>query len=208
MLLSSLVYDLNAQVETLSREALDAQSLLFGSDSLAIPNNQWKAEVQQMFETLLARTQITARYIARGDPAQQLPGHTLFGGPGWEGMCTLYKFKSLGWKNISVAGFLGEFLVGVLVFFVGITREDEELWIERPVRSLVKSRIGRLCADGWNKMGERWGEYAPIVGSWMCSAAGGFWWAACGGVKLCWQGVVAIWTWLYSLSTKQSRVGA
>ena len=55
MLYFSLLPDLEMQLGYLMAEALDAQSLLSGSTSSDIPNDQWKAEARQMFESLLAR---------------------------------------------------------------------------------------------------------------------------------------------------------
>ena len=38
--------------------------------------------------------------------------------------------------------------------FVGITRENKELWVEELVRHIAESRLSRLCASGLIKMGE------------------------------------------------------
>lgn len=66
-----------------------------------------------MFESLLPRTQINARNIARGAPGEELPDQNNILDPAWRELCTRYKFRSIGWKNISVSRFLAEFLTRV-----------------------------------------------------------------------------------------------
>jgi hypothetical protein len=161
MLFFSLLPNLEEQLGYLKAEALDAQSLLSGSSSSALTNEQWKAEARQIFESLLARTQITARNIARGVVGQELPGQRDLMRPELQGMCSRYKFRATGWKNISVSRFLCEFIAGLLVCVLGITRENKELWVEEPVRQIAKSRLGRLLASGLIKIGEICPEYGP-----------------------------------------------
>jgi hypothetical protein len=78
-----------------------------------------------------------------------------------QGTCTRYKFRTIGWKNISVSRFLAEFFVRLVVCIVGVTRENEELWVEEPVRRVAKSGLGRLCASGPMKLGEACADYGP-----------------------------------------------
>ncbi|KIY03497.1 uncharacterized protein Z520_00188 [Fonsecaea multimorphosa CBS 102226] len=149
MLYFSLLPDLEAQLSYLLTESLEAQSLLSGTTSSALSPTQWKIETRQMFESLLARTQITARNIARGVPgAEDLPGQHDLMLPAWRGMCTRYKFRATGWRNISVSWFLAEFFAGLLVCVLGIAREDGELWLEEPVRRLAKTTVGKWCLLG------------------------------------------------------------
>jgi hypothetical protein len=129
--------------------ALDASSKLVGSRSLQLPPEQWKVEVERFFATNLARIQIDARNIARGMPdvdesdvselSDIIPA-------GVQGMCEMYKFKSIGWKNVNVYGFLGSLGAGLIVLVCSITREEDEeedeeekLWIERPLKTVFKS---------------------------------------------------------------------
>lgn len=58
-------------------------------------------------------------------------------------LCTMYKFKSTGWRNISAIGFLGAIAVGSIVLFLGMTtenEENEELRIEGYYRTLRNVR--------------------------------------------------------------------
>lgn len=179
MLYFSLLPNLKDQLGYLHAEALDAQSLLSGSTSSEISNSQWKVEARQMFESLLARTQIMARNITRGVPGEKLPGQKNLMKPAWQGMCTRYKFWTIGWKNISVSRFLVEFFVGLVVCVVGITRENEELWVEEPVRRMAKSGLGRLCASGLMKLGEACADYGPKAWKRLCSMASRCWLVIC-----------------------------
>ncbi|KAJ9612937.1 hypothetical protein H2200_002878 [Cladophialophora chaetospira] len=113
MLYFSLLSDLEEQLRFLLTESLDAQSLLSGTTSAPLSPTQWKVETRQMFEALLARTQINARNIARGVPGgEELPDQRDLMQPAWRGVCTRYKFRAVGWKNISVSRFLAEFFAG------------------------------------------------------------------------------------------------
>jgi hypothetical protein len=139
-----------------STSALDAQSKLFGANSLPLPREQWKVEAQRLFEASLAMVQITARDIARG-PRNILPGriNLMERTPIYWGMCNIYKFRSTGWKNINVAGFLGLIGLGLLLMLLSVTREEEELWIEKPLEKVLNTRlvlrVRRGCADAVGK---------------------------------------------------------
>jgi len=150
-------------------------------------NSQWKVEARQIFEQLLARTQITARNIARGVPGEELPDPKDLMKPAWQGMCTRYKIRSVGWTNISVSRFLGEFFAGLLLWVVGITRENKELWIEQPVRRMAKSRLGKLCGSRLNNLCKVCSEYGPRAWRGVCSVAIWCWSRVCGLAKTCWK---------------------
>ena len=191
MLYFSLLLDLSEQLSFMMAEALDAQSLVSGSTSAYIPNDQWKAETRQIFESLLARSQITARNIARGVPGRQLHGQRDLMKPAYQGMCTRYKFRSIGWKNISVAHFLAEFLLGLLFCFIGITREDKELWVERPVKRFVRSKFWGHCATGLSRVKDWWVTHVPKPWQGMCSIATSGWTAIRDAASMCWRDMKA-----------------
>jgi hypothetical protein len=80
-----------------------------------------------MFRTSLAQVQIYARNIARGNP--NVPAwsiNLLDKYPQIRGICNIYKFKSTGWRNISVSGFLGAIGIGLLALFLGRMTGSEE----------------------------------------------------------------------------------
>jgi hypothetical protein len=206
MLYFSLFSELGKQLVFMGAEVLDAQSLLSAGTSAQIPNNQWKAEARQMFETVLARSQILARNIARGVPGEELPGQEIVMRPNWQGMYTRYKFRSVGWKNISVSCFLAEFFASLLVCVIGITREDEELWIEKPARRIAESRLGRLCASGITKLGQACADHAPTAWKQLCSVPGCCWSMICDLGKGCadhaptaWKQLCSIADWCWSV---------
>lgn len=196
LLYFSLIPDLHVQLGYLQAEALDAQSLLSGSTSSKLSDSQWKAEARQMFESLLARTQITARNIARGVPGEELPGQESLMKPEYQGMCTRYKFRTIGWKNVSVSRFLAEFFAGLMVFVVGITKENRELWVEEPVRRIAKSRVGKLCASGMMVLGAVCAEYGPRARKTLCSIAGWCWLGIYHVGRRCWDGIATGVAWV------------
>lgn len=140
MLLYSLLPSIDEELRFLAAESLDAQSLLFDYHSSHIPADQWKNEVRGLFETLLARTQIQTRNIARGVPGKNPPKLQNMLRPAHEGMCKQYKFQAVGWKNISFWRFFAEFVAGLMVCFIGIRRKDGRLWVESPFWRFVRSR--------------------------------------------------------------------
>ena len=175
ILYHSLALDLEWQVQFLGAESLNAPSLVTSYTSLSIPHDQWKAEVRQMFETLLAFTQKMTRNIARGTPGRQHPNSITTVPPSLRGICTRYKFRSTGWKNISVLGFLADFLAGLIVCSVGITRDNKELWVEKHVKQALKTRVGMFCTDALVKTGNCIAWVARGVWSGVCSICTWYW---------------------------------
>jgi hypothetical protein len=207
LLFFSLIPQLEHQLYFLQAEALQAQSLSSGSISAQLPNGQWKVEVQHMFESLLARIQITARNMARGARGAKLPHQRNMMKSEWRGMCTRYKFRAIGWKNISVSHFLTEFLLGLLICFLGITTEDKKLWVERPAKWIVRSRFGQARAAEASKLKEWWVDYAPSIWRCVCSSARTCWEATCNISRVCWQGVQDVVTLLRDHWSKGRRRG-
>jgi hypothetical protein len=111
--------------------ALDAQSKLVQKSSLPLAAEQWEVEVQQLFETSLARIQIEAWTIARGTGTADLPGLDILDNPDlpFREMCRLFKFRSVGWKNINVSG-VAFCVVGGLLVIICSVKKEEQLWIE------------------------------------------------------------------------------
>jgi hypothetical protein len=120
-------------------EVLDAKPKLRGSTSLALAHEQWKVEARDLFEASLARIQIAARSLARGNP-KRLPGLADVMDPRYRGACNTYKFKSTGWQNVWVFGYLGAIFGSLLIIMIGIPKENEELWIEAPYKRVAESR--------------------------------------------------------------------
>jgi hypothetical protein len=145
--LSALRSNAGASLDYRRAEGLDAASKLAGEGdlSLALDTEQWKVEVTQLFQTSLARIQIEARNIARGNPNTPTSYsinlmETL---PNLLELCNMYKFKTIGWRNISVSGFLGAIIAGLMVLFLGRTtgseENEDELRIEEYCKTLSES---------------------------------------------------------------------
>jgi hypothetical protein len=142
-------------------EALDAQTKIVAGCSLQLALEHWKIEVQQLFNTSLARIQIDARNIARGPPSGNANGLRSFMRPYYSGICRMYKFNSIGWRNVSVSAFMWAISAGLLVIILGVQRKDEQLWIEGPGTKAfeysarkwhkhLQPRVTTLSGNGWN----------------------------------------------------------
>lgn len=88
-------------IELRGGNALDAQTKLDIWFSLPLEREQWKVEAQNLFTASLARAQIDLRDYAQGSAAHEagFEDNTL---PEFRDFCRRYKFKTVGWTNISV----------------------------------------------------------------------------------------------------------
>ena len=93
-----------------------------------LPLDQWKAEARRWFETSLARIQFNVLAISRGIDnerdfcTQPIP-------PQLRGLCSMTKFKSVGWRNVSVWGLFGLLFFSAGVSLASVKTETEELWL-------------------------------------------------------------------------------
>lgn len=154
MLFWSLLYsNMGFAMQYRAAGALDAQTKLVAGVSLQLALEQWKIEVLQLFRTSLARIQIDARNIARGPPSGNTEGLQSFMHPLYEGMCRMYKFNSIGWRNVTVSAFLWAIGAGLLFIILGLHGEDEELWIEGLVTAFKHglpqgTTLSKRCREG------------------------------------------------------------
>jgi hypothetical protein len=119
--------------------ALRATSMLSGAFSLTLDKEQWKVEARQLFETSLARIQITARDIARGNPATPDYGkiNMIDSNPWLKSLCDMYIFNPRGWSNLSVVTLFSVFVAGIIFVILGQTTKDgKKLKIEGYYRAL------------------------------------------------------------------------
>jgi hypothetical protein len=130
-------------------EGLDAQTKIVGSYSLQLALEQWKIEVHELFKTSLARIQVDARNIARGPPSGHAEGLRSLMRPFYQGICRMYKFNSIGWRNVSVSGFMVAIGVSLLIIIASIPGRDEQLWFEGPLQKLRGIKIIEFCAGKW-----------------------------------------------------------
>jgi hypothetical protein len=101
--------------------------------------------VQQLFETSLSRVQIHARNTARGIPeAADLPDRTELWNPKRLIICAIYKFKSTGWKNISVSGLWGAVSAAIVTMLLSTECGEGDLLIEKLLPKLMRSKAVTL----------------------------------------------------------------
>lgn len=161
--------------------ALDAQSKLVGIRSLSLPIEQWKVEVQQLFETSLARIQIDARNMARGaSGSANLPGRRQLLDLRSLGVCNQYKFRSTGWKNINVFGFLAAVFAAIAMMLLSVPRGEEgELWVEEPLSAFARARVvislKHYIVIGYKACKSGLSDFIKITAVWMKEAWKGTW---------------------------------
>ena len=105
---------------------------------LDLPDDQWKIEVNRWFEASLARIQANVLDIMRGTGAYSDDDHEDYEGipPHLRGICQMGKFRSVGWRNVSVWGFLGIILLVAAVTLASNESQDGTLWIQEGARRL------------------------------------------------------------------------
>jgi hypothetical protein len=115
----------------LGGSALDAHSKLLSNLSLPISlplaTEQWKVEARRLFEGSLARIQIDLRDYIRGAAADQ-SGFANHIDSAYEDMCSSYKFRTVGWKNVNLWGLRLLLVLALTVYFLSFetTRFSEE----------------------------------------------------------------------------------
>lgn len=93
-----------------------------------LPPDQWKAEARQLFETSLAQIQYAVLNTVRGRNESSNPGLESIP-PRFRGLCKMGKFKSVGWRNVSVWGFSGLLSFAASVSLASVKTEEQELWL-------------------------------------------------------------------------------
>jgi len=58
--------------------------------------------------------------------------------PEYRGMCKMGKFRSVGWRNMSVVGFLGLLFLASMVTLASIRAENGDLWITLCLMALIR----------------------------------------------------------------------
>ena len=111
------------------REEPEAGSHCFYFECENFPMDQWKAEARRLFERSLARLQINLLNIVRGTPTY----HKKFGERAeladYSDICAMGKFKSVGWRNVSVIGLFGLLFLPIGISLASIRSEDGQLWL-------------------------------------------------------------------------------
>ncbi|KAL8783281.1 MAG: hypothetical protein Q9213_004715 [Squamulea squamosa] len=148
---------------------------------------RWEDEVRYLFRSSLAQIQYNVLDTVRGTytkTIEQIPREpydlkerkSILGvedgpdiPPGFEGICSMVKFNSVGWRNVSVWGFLGLlFLAGGISLGSCRTEEEKLLLVvgfEKVVDGLRWLYLGMVglpwamawaTVMGWGRKGVRW----------------------------------------------------
>lgn len=95
--------------------ALDASRKLNSIYSMRLAEKQWEVESEIIFRTSLARMQANVLDFARGTYAHY-PGVQNHAGDEVRGACTMVKFQTNGYTNVSTAGFWGLNVLCIVLF--------------------------------------------------------------------------------------------
>lgn len=106
-----------------------------------LPLDQWKIEVRQRFEASLAQIQFQVLKIVRGAPDGELPyqWNRDYDGipPAYRGLCSMGKFNSVGWRNVSAWGLFALLAFAAGVSLASVRTEEDELWLLIGARRVV-----------------------------------------------------------------------
>lgn len=162
--------------------ALDAQTKINVYTSLPLATEQWKVEARNLFAASLARVQIDLRDYARGNAAKE-PGFTDYMDPEFKGMCKMYKFRGLGYTNLSVWPFtsllLGSILIFLMSFKGNVTKEinGENVVKRKFVVEILLLQVCRCCVflfakfrDLVNIVGNSITDLMVLVGRYISSS--------------------------------------
>lgn len=145
LLLSSLTGSGCIASSSASR-TLDAQSHCNYLECYSgLPPDQWIIEARHWFEASLALIQLNILTIVRGT---ENTGPDFDGiPPAYRGICNLGKFRTVGWRNVSVVGFFGLLLLALAVTLASIRTQEGDLWITVGLKALSQliSGTGQAC---------------------------------------------------------------
>ena len=117
-----------------------------------LPDDQWAIEARRWFETSLARIQLNMIRILHPttDPYNKTVEEAWKGIPDeYRAICNIGKFRSTGWRNVSVVGFLGLLSLAAGVALASCETGDGTLWIvvaARLIKRGVKVGSETLCS--------------------------------------------------------------
>ena len=123
----------------ISRETIKTDASFCRYD-LCFSRDVWTREVQTRFEIALAGIQMNLVDIVHGRAEQFAEYGKLFHveiPPEYRGLCTLGKFQTVGWRNVSAWGLLGLFAFALAITLASIQTEEEEFWITVATRKIV-----------------------------------------------------------------------
>ena len=130
-----------------------------------LPLDQWKAEVRQLFETSLAQLQYAVLDTVRGRNESWIKNYENIP-PRFRGLCKMGKFKSVGWRNVSVWGLFGLLSFAAGVSLASVKTEEEELWLVigfRLVGRALRCVIVKLRQLPWTYVWTRVFDFSILV---------------------------------------------
>ncbi|KAL5323031.1 hypothetical protein ACEPPN_007558 [Leptodophora sp. 'Broadleaf-Isolate-01'] len=113
--------------------------------SLPLSSTQWKIEAKALFETSLARIQVELRDYARGRGANECNFANRID-DGFLDMCSAYRFRTVGWKNLNATGFwlvLGLVLVIYLLSIEWAREDGEDKLVAEDLFDAIKLLFGK-----------------------------------------------------------------
>jgi hypothetical protein len=106
--------------------------------STHMAKEQWKAEARRWFEISLARMQVEVLELAqfsREKLTYKPSDYVSIIPPRYRGICNMVKFRSNGWRNVSVWGFFGVLFLVIGISLGSIKNREETLWLVIAIRS-------------------------------------------------------------------------
>ena len=116
---------------------LEIRSHCQGSRCGPLPPEQWKVEARRLFEASLARIQVELVNTVRG--TSNTPVEQFEFPEEYRGMCSMGKFKSVGWRNVSVWGFSGLLFLAASISLASVQTKEEELWLIVALRLVAQA---------------------------------------------------------------------
>ena len=118
----------------------------------------WDVEARHMFQSSLAQLQYNVLETVRGSKnslkyfnLEEEPGNP----PEFSGICSLVKFKSVGWRNVSVWGFSGLLLLSGGISLASCRTEEEKLLLTvgfEKLYSVFRWLCSRLIGLPWGML--------------------------------------------------------
>ena len=115
-----------------------------------VPKEQWKVEARTWFETSLAQAQVELLNTVQGVQGAYEDYHGI--PPEYRAMCSMGKFRSTGWTNVNVGGFLGLLFLAAAISLASIKTEEDKLWLvvgayllNEALRWVFKKVVTALC---------------------------------------------------------------
>ena len=138
----------------------DPTSNYFNNHCFDLPKDQWRKEAARWFEASLARIQFNLLEIMGSEDKSKINYDDI--PQTYRGMCKTMKFKSVGWRNVSIGGFLGLLVLAAAITLASVKTENGGLWLNlgaallfSPITSMIRytRRFGETArCTAWLKI--------------------------------------------------------